>query len=217
MLGLSLTGPAFAQPEVESNSLDATGCMKLGECTDNVTKIISFAQLREIYGPDWNVPVDVEQELTALIDQLNAVGIDVNLADQRYFNTQVRGLYFTDVNKVFLNDFFVADPTTMLAVLRHEGWHAAQDCMAGTLDNSLIAIIYDDMLIPQKYKVLADLRYGLMQPGAVPWEQEAIWAGSEGFMTADALEACSSGAMWETYEPTPMTKEWLTKEGYMSE
>jgi hypothetical protein len=32
-------------------------------------------------------------------------------------------------------------PHVLMSVMRHEGWHAAQDCMAGTIDNSLIAII----------------------------------------------------------------------------
>jgi hypothetical protein len=29
-----------------------------------------------------------------------------------------------------------------MSVMRHEGWHAAQDCMAGTIKNSMIAIIH---------------------------------------------------------------------------
>ena len=34
-------------------------------------------------------------------------------------------------------------------------------------------------------------------------------------MTARALEACATGAMWEIYEPTPLTREYLEKEGYI--
>ena len=216
MLGLSLTGPAFAQPEVKSNSLEAIGCMKLGDCTDNVLRVKTFKDIREYYGDNWNVPVSVQNELIDLIDNINASDVEIYLADQKYFLANNRGLYFTDVNKLFLNEFFVANPETLLAVARHEGWHAAQDCMAGTIDNTFIAVIYDDMLIPQRFKVLADLRYGLMQPQAIPWEQEAIWAASEDYMTVDALEACVNGNMWETYEPTPMTKEWLIKNSYMT-
>jgi hypothetical protein len=36
-------------------------------------------------------------------------------------------------------------------------------------------------------------------------------------MTLKALEACNTGAMWEIYSPTPLTEEYLIKEGYMNE
>ena len=36
-------------------------------------------------------------------------------------------------------------------------------------------------------------------------------------MTLKALKACNTGAMWEVYEPTPLTKEYLIKEGYIKE
>ena len=32
-------------------------------------------------------------------------------------------------------------------------------------------------------------------------------------MTQDALNACATGRMWEIYDPTPMTREWLVKMG----
>ena len=32
-------------------------------------------------------------------------------------------------------------PGVVMSVMRHEGWHAAQDCIAGTIDNNFIAII----------------------------------------------------------------------------
>ena len=36
-------------------------------------------------------------------------------------------------------------------------------------------------------------------------------------MTLAALKACNTGVMWEIYEPTPLTREYLIKEGYMNE
>jgi hypothetical protein len=35
-------------------------------------------------------------------------------------------------------------------------------------------------------------------------------------MTMNALAACAGGNMWEVYEPTPLTREYLIKEGYIS-
>ena len=32
-----------------------------------------------------------------------------------------------------------------------------------------------------------------------------------------ALEACARGKMWEEYDPTPMTREWLKINGYIKD
>jgi len=96
--------------------------------------------------------------------------------------------------------------------MRHEGWHAAQDCMAGTIDNSLIAIIMPEDEVPMIWRVLAERTY---PKSALPWEAEAGWAGRTEGMTAAALDACAGGKMWEVYEPTPLTREYLEKEGFI--
>ena len=46
-------------------------------------------------------------------------------------------------------------------------------------------------------------------------EAEATWAGKTENMTQQALEACATGAMWEIYEPTPLTREWLEENKYI--
>ena len=35
-------------------------------------------------------------------------------------------------------------------------------------------------------------------------------------MTAAALKSCAAGTMWTDYDPTPMTREWLVENGYLS-
>jgi len=30
------------------------------------------------------------------------------------------------------------------------------------------------------------------------------------------LESCARGSMWTDYDPTPMTREWLEKNGYIA-
>ncbi len=42
-----------------------------------------------------------------------------------------------------------------------------------------------------------------------------MWAGHTEGMTMKALQACASGKMWEVYDPTPLTREYLVKEGYL--
>ncbi len=46
--------------------------------------------------------------------------------------------------------------------------------------------------------------------------KEATWAGKTEGMTSDALAACANGNMWEIYPPTPLTREYLVKEGYIT-
>ena len=222
LLGLSLCGaPVFAQsitdtPEdfLPAKSLAAQGCMKVGDCRQKVVPITSVDVLIDHYGRDWLTP-DLKQEMAALIDRINAVGINLNLASDYYFIKDVRGVYFTDTNGMFMNEYEGRNVEAFLSVLRHEGWHAAQDCMAGTLDNSMVAIILDPAEIPDGVKLMTEVRYGLFAPRAIPWEQEAIFAGAVPNMTADALNACAAGEMWTEYTPTPKTEEWLRKKGFM--
>ena len=103
-------------------------------------------------------------------------------------------------------------PHILMSVVRHEGWHAAQDCMAGTIKNSLIAIIKPEDQVPEIWRVMAERTY---PKNAVPWEAEASWAGKTEGMTQKALEACATGAMWDIYEPTPLTRKYLVEEGYI--
>ena len=103
------------------------------------------------------------------------------------------------------------DPAILMQLMRHEGWHAAQDCMAGTIENSMIAIIKNEEDVPMIWKVMAERTY---PAHSVPWEAEAQWAGRTEGMTQAALEACATGKMWEIYPPTPMTNEWLVENGY---
>ena len=95
----------------------------------------------------------------------------------------MRGVYYTDANNgaMFMNEYRGRNVEAFLSVLRHEAWHAAQDCMAGTIDNSMVAIILDPAEIPDPVKMMTEVRYGLFAPRAIPWEQEADlrWSGAQ--------------------------------------
>lgn len=199
---------------LKPKSLAAQGCMKLGECTEKVLPITSIDVLIDHYGEDWLTP-DHEQEIIALIDRLNAVGANPYLASDFYFQVGVRGVYYTDINGLFMNEYYGRNIDAFLTVIRHEAWHAAQDCMAGTINNTMMAIILDPDEIPNSVKMITDIRYKFFAPDAIPWEQEAIYAGSTPNMTADALNACASGEMWTEYKPTPKTEEWQREKGFM--
>ena len=44
--------------------------------------------------------------------------------------------------------------------------------------------------------------------------EKVTWAGKTEGMTMQALKACANGPMWNVYEPTPLTKEYLVNEGF---
>ena len=80
-----------------------------------------------------------------------------------------------------------------------------------------MAVIFQDDEIPEKYKRIAEIRYGRFRntAKAVPWEKGAIYAGNTPGLSLKTLKVCKDGRMWETIEPTPLTKKWLVKEGYI--
>ena len=84
--------------------------------------------------------------------------------------------------------------------------------MAGSIKNSVIAIIKPEEEVPMLWREMAERTY---PKSAVPWEAEAGWAGRTEGMTMQALEACANGKMWEVYEPTPLTRKWLEENEYI--
>ena len=194
-------------------TLEATGCMILRECTDGVKQVNSMLDISSEYG---NIDkfTSVTSEFNNMLSSLNDVDVKVFLADEKYFPPGHRGVYHTVSNNFYLNKAFMHRPSTLMSVMRHEGWHAAQDCMAGTIKNSMIAIIFPEEAVPPLWREIAEKSYS-ETPSAIPWEAEATWAGKTEGMTMKALQACANGNMWEVYKPTPLTLEWLKKEGYV--
>ena len=206
--------PAFAGEEKLTKgfySMDAMGCMLLRECTKDVQQVFNITDIANAH-PDSDYGIIVD-EFHDMLASLNRVGVKVFLADEKYFPVGHRGVYHTVGNNFFLNKTHRRRPGVLMSVMRHEGWHVAQDCMAGTIENSLIAIIKPEEEVPMIWREMVKRTY---PKHAQPWEAEATWAGKTEGMTAMALEACSTGAMWEVYKPTPLTRQYLGKEGYLS-
>jgi hypothetical protein len=211
----ALTTPVFADPLKDSEyfTMHSMGCMLLRECTEDVEQVFSVNDISKYYSSsNYNVIAD---EFHGMLVALDQVGVKVFLADEKYFPVGHRGVYHTVSNNFFLNKAFMGRPSVLMSVMRHEGWHAAQDCMAGTIDNSLIAIIKPEDEVPMIWQEMVKRTY-VLQPGAIPWEKEAMWAGKTAGMTQAALESCARGTMWTDYEPTPLTREYLVKEGYIT-
>ena len=212
----TISVPAFADPikDDEYFTMHSMGCMLLQECTDHVKELKTVSDLNK---DDYLVDIDydiIADEFDSLIRSLNAVGAKVFLADSRYFPVGHRGVYHTVSNNFFLNVVHMHRPGVVMSVMRHEGWHAAQDCMAGTINNNFIAIIKNEEDVPKIWQAIAKDTYK-SQPHAIPWEKEAYWAGHTEGMTQAALKSCAAGTMWTDYNPTPMTREWLIENGFL--
>lgn len=212
---LTIAGaPVLADPKIDEwNTYHAMGCMLVQDCTEDIQQITSIRDVEKIF-PEVDYTM-IAPEFEALIEQLSRIGVGVYVADNKYFPRLHRGVYHTTGNNFFLNKKYMWDSNALLEVTRHEGWHTVQDCMAGELENNSIAILWNDGVVPNGFRIRADIAYG-GNPQVVPWEAEAFWAGDEAYQTVNALKACKNPNvdMWDIYPPTPMTGEWLIKNGY---
>ena len=181
---------------------EAMQCMRHEHCTVGVN---------QVKAKDF----DYNPEIKTILTNLDKMGVTVHEAIPQYFVDEYRALYYSDVNRIYLNKRYTDDPGMFIRALRHEGWHAAQDCMAGTIENNMIAIILPEESVPAMYQEIVKHTYQSM-PHAIPWEKEAYWAGKTEGMTAKALESCARGTMWTDYEPTPLTRKYLVEKGFLS-
>jgi len=207
--------PVHSDPlkDNEYFTMHSMGCMLLQECVEDVKEINSISDINsEIPAVNYDV---VSAEFNSFLRSLDKIGVKVFLADQKYFPVGHRGVYHTVSNNFFLNKAYMHRPGVLMSVMRHEGWHAAQDCMAGTIKNNMIAIILPEDTVPTLYQEIVKNTYKSM-PHAIPWEKEAYWAGKTEGMTARALESCARGTMWTDYEPTPLTRKYLVEKGFLS-
>ena len=201
----------MAEPTKGYFTADAMGCMLLRECTDGVDEVFTVLDISSNY-ENMEDFTSIALEFNNLLRTLDEIGVKVYLADQKYFPVGHRGVYHTVSNNFYLNKAFMHRPHVLMSVMRHEGWHAAQDCMAGSIKNSMIAIIKPEEDVPPMWREMVERTY---PSSAVPWEAEATWAGKTEGMTQKALEACARGKMWEEYPPTPLTRQWLEENKYI--
>jgi len=208
-----VASPAIADPETKgAHTLDAKGCMMLLECTDGVTRVNSAADVAAMHPEEnWS---KVSAELNEIIAHLDTIGIPTYVGDEYYFARNERALYDTASNRMFISERAASKPWSFMSSFRHEGWHAAQDCMAGGVNNRFIGVIYGSEGTPAMWTAMAERLY---PSGIVEWEAEAKWAGGEVNMTRDALCACAETGQkpWTVMEPTPMTREWLSDNGHL--
>ena len=198
-VGSCLFNPTFAHPN--PNSYDAMHCMKLRECNDEVYELVAE---------------DYTGELKKILENLRKMEVRSYEAPGKYFVEDYRALYYADKNTIFLNTEYINEDQILIEVMRHEGWHAAQDCMGGGIANSDLMSILDHNTIPSDIIKETISRYGY-DPTVVRLEREAVWAMYEPWMTIEALEACNSDVpIWETYFPPKKTWSYLYWNGHLT-
>ena len=150
--------PVLADPEIEKwKTPHAMGCMLLRECVEDTHRVYSISDIeKHLTHPDYET---IRKEADAILVELNKLGVEVYLADDKYFTRGIAGSYHTRMNNFYLNNSYVDDPLQLMKTLRHESWHAAQDAMAGTIDNTFLAVILDSETIPNLYVFMVEISY----------------------------------------------------------
>ena len=217
LAGVSVSGctPAVAEYDLQTEDYftnGSMGCMMMRECTKDVVEVKTIKDVENYQ--EYNHSL-IANEFNEVVNALNDVGVNVYIAPQYYFLVGTRGVYYTEGNDVFLNGDMTKRSSTLISTLRHEGWHSVQDCMAGDINNSLIAIVHPLDKVPKYMQMLTENAYD-DDPGVL-WEKEATWMGHTEGATFKALKACKTGKMWEVYKPTPMTRQFLVEKGYIKE
>ncbi len=219
ILSLSVCGgtPAISyELETEDYFTNASmGCMMMRECTKDVKEVKSIKDIEDYQRKDHSL---IANEFNDVLKAVNDVGVNVYVAPQEYFLIGTRGVYYTEGNNIFLSADMTKRSTSLISTFRHEGWHAVQDCMAGDIKNSFIAIVHPQDKVPEYLQALAENTYTAAgKESSVIWEKEAYWMGHTEGATIKALKACKAGNMWEVYKPTPQTKEFLVDRGFIKE
>ena len=156
---------------IESNPY-TVDCMASRKCKEGVKKINNISDISKFY-PDGNFN-NIANEFNKMISTLKKIGVEVFLGDKKYFPTNYRGIYSTRRNNFYLNEAYANNSISLIRTMRHEGWHAAQDCKAG-IDNMRLELIVSEHLVPKSYRNLVEEIYH-DEPDQIPFESEAYFA-----------------------------------------
>ena len=205
LASVALIFPTLAHQEEETvfYTYEAMDCMRRQKCTVGVDPV----NVLDYYNDD---------EVRTILTNLNQMGVKVYASNPQYFVDDYHALYYADSNTIYLNKGYTDEPEMFIETLRHEAWHAAQDCMGGGMHNSDIMPMLAWDVIPADVVQDTFDRYGF-DPDTVRIEREAVLAMTSPWMTVDALEACNSDTpIWETYPPPKKTWSYLYWNGHVS-
>ena len=175
--------------KIINDKSDTLNCMASRRCRDGVKSINDISDIASSY-PDSNFDI-VADEFNRMLVTLKRIGIKVFLGDEKYFPEVYRGVYSTSRNTFYLNKGYMDTPKSLIRTMRHEGWHAAQDCKAG-INNMRLELIVSEHLVPKSYRNLVEKIY-YNEPDQIPFESEAYFAAYMKDLTQLALDVCAFG------------------------
>ena len=173
--------------KIINDKSDTLNCMASQRCKDGIKSINDISDISSSY-PDSDFDI-VADEFNRMLVTLKRIGIKVFLGDEKYFPEIYRGVYITSRNTFYLNEGYMNSPKSLIRTMRHEGWHAAQDCKAG-IDNMRLELIVSEHLVPKSYRNLVEKIYH-DEPDQIPFESEAYFAAYKKDLTQLALDVCA--------------------------
>ena len=173
--------------KIINDKSDTLNCMASQRCKDGIKSINDISDISSSY-PDSDFDI-VADEFNRMLVTLKRIGIKVFLGDEKYFPEVYRGVYSTSRNTFYLNKGYMDTPKSLIRTMRHEGWHAAQDCKAG-IDNMRLELIVSEHLVPKSYRNLVEEIYH-DEPDQIPFESEAYFAAYRKDLTQLALDVCA--------------------------
>ena len=173
--------------KIINDKSDTLNCMASQRCKDGIKSINDISDISSSY-PDSDFDI-VADEFNRMLVTLKRIGIKVFLGDEKYFPEVYRGVYSTSRNTFYLNEGYMDTPKSLIRTMRHEGWHAAQDCKAG-INNMRLELIVSEYLVPKSYRNLVEEIYH-DEPDQIPFESEAYFAAYRKDLTQLALDVCA--------------------------
>ena len=193
------------------------GCLILGECKEGVVEVKSLKDVETYYSRY----LGDRKEFDAILTELNKAGSKVYI-----INTHWSIFLLVIVVSIIQSDsisyqgrIYEHVHKYQMSVMRHEGCRIGymqhRIVWDGTINNNIIALIMSEDKVPEIWQEMVRRTYP--QICMCPMGEKRTTGKTEGMTLDQALKACNTGAMWEVYEPTPLTREYLIKEGYIDE
>ena len=100
LMAACLAAPVMADPIGKDDyyTNHSMGCMLLQECTDDVREVFSLLDVSSQYD-NTEAFTPVANEFNNMLVSLNQVGVNVYLADEKYFPVGHRGVYHTVIDR----------------------------------------------------------------------------------------------------------------------
>ncbi len=131
-------------------------------------------------------------ELTRFFTAADKLGIKLYISKAKHFGKDNQGSYNVVYNNIYLNEDIIKHPQGTVGVIRHEIWHAVQDCAAGGLSNTFSKSIFSPDELPLWVKTTANDLYKHTSDKTKEEEAEAIYISTQRYDAVESLEECAT-------------------------